>query len=75
MVDVVDPSVVLEGKLGVLGFSREAAVGMGCSSASSKYASAATIPPIEWPTNMTCTEGSMVGDGVCRATSRSITLF
>jgi hypothetical protein len=37
--------------------------------------SAATIPPIEWPTRMVCTEGSTVGEGVELATSRSITLF
>lgn len=37
--------------------------------------SAATMPPIEWPTSMTLTEGSIVGDGVLDATSRSMTLF
>jgi hypothetical protein len=37
--------------------------------------SAATIPPIEWPTSMVWTDGSTVGEGVELATSRSMTLF
>lgn len=37
--------------------------------------SAATMPPIEWPTRIVWTEGSTVGEGVEFATSRSMTLF
>ena len=37
--------------------------------------SAATIPPMEWPTKMTRTEGSTVGEGVFAATSISMTAF
>jgi hypothetical protein len=37
--------------------------------------SAATMPPMEWPTRMVWTEGSTVGEGVELATSRSMTLF
>ena len=37
--------------------------------------SAATIPPIECPIKIVCTEGSIVGEGVDAATSRSITVF
>lgn len=49
--------------------------GMGCSEASSERVSAPTMPPIECPIRITCTEGSMVGEGVELATSMSITLF
>ena len=37
--------------------------------------SAATIPPMEWPTKTVRTEGSMVGEGVEAETSRSMTTF
>ena len=40
-----------------------------------KRASAATMPPIEWPMRIVWTEGSIVGEGVEAATSRSMTLF
>jgi hypothetical protein len=48
---------------------------MGCSEDNSKRVSAPTMPPIEWPISITCTEGSMVGEGVEFATSMSMTLF
>ena len=74
-VEVVELSVVLDGKFGLSGFCREEAAGIGCSVARRRKVSAATIPPIEWPISITCTDGSIVGDGVVRATSRSMTLF
>lgn len=46
----------------LLGFDAGAEIGR--SFASSKSVSAATMPPIEWPTRIVCTEGSTVGDGV-----------
>ncbi len=46
---------------------------MGLSEVRAMTASAATMPPIEWPMRMVRTEGSIVGLGVCAATSRSIT--
>lgn len=49
--------------------------GTGWSRAMLMRVSAATMPPIECPTSTTRTEGSMVGEGVLAATSRSITLF
>ena len=49
--------------------------GMGDSEVMARRVSAATMPPIEWPMRMVWTEGSMVGDGVEAATSRSMTLF
>lgn len=49
--------------------------GMGESEQIARRASAATIPPIECPTKTVWTEGSIVGDGVEAATSRSMTLF
>lgn len=52
-----------------------AAGGMGASEVMDKRASAATIPPIEWPTRMVRTEGSTVGEGVEADTSRSMTTF
>ena len=53
----------------------EEGVEMGCSEVMLRRVSAATMPPIEWPIRITRTEGSMVGEGVWAATSRSITLF
>ncbi len=47
----------------------------GCSFASRRSVSAATMPPMEWPIKIVCTDGSTVGDGVECATSMSITLF
>ena len=47
--------------------------GIGCSDDSRRRVSAATIPPIEWPTRKTWTEGSTVGDAVRFATSKSMT--
>ena len=49
--------------------------GKGCSFAIRSRVSAATIPPIECPIRIVCTDGSTVGDGVACATSISITLF
>src|SRR3954447_17550373 len=49
--------------------------GKGCSFARRRRVSAATIPPIECPIRIVCTDGSIVGDGVACATSMSITLF
>ena len=49
--------------------------GIGESDVMAKSVSAATIPPIECPINMVCTDGSTVGEGVDAATSRSMTLF
>lgn len=49
--------------------------GRGWSFASKRRVSAATIPPIEWPSKTVCTDGSTVGDGVECATSMSITRF
>lgn len=49
--------------------------GTGVSPAMLRRASAATMPPIECPHRITCTDGSTVGEGVRFATSRSITLF
>jgi hypothetical protein len=50
------------------------AVGTGSSRAMLINVSAATMPPMECPHRITCTEGSTVGDGVPLATSRSMTL-
>ena len=49
--------------------------GMGASEQMARRVSAATMPPIEWPSNIVWTEGSTVGEGVDAATSRSMTLF
>lgn len=49
--------------------------GMGVSRVMERRVSAATMPPIEWPMRITRTPGSMVGEGVFWATSRSMTLF
>lgn len=48
---------------------------MGLSCRIERTVSAATMPPIEWPTRIVRTEGSMVGEGVELATSRSMILF
>ena len=48
---------------------------MGESEAMESRVSAATIPPIECPIRMVRTEGSIVGDGVDVATSRSMIRF
>jgi hypothetical protein len=74
-VPVVEFSVVFDGKLEAAGLCFEEAAGIGCSFARSRYVSAATMPPMECPTNITCTDGSIVGAGVEWATSMSITLF
>ncbi|KAF4506847.1 hypothetical protein G6O67_006888 [Ophiocordyceps sinensis] len=47
---------------------------MGFSDASPITISAATMPPIEWPTSTVLTDGSTVGDVVPAATSKSMTL-
>ena len=49
--------------------------GIGDSDAMAKRVSAATMPPIECPIKIVWTDGSIVGDGVEAATSRSMTLF
>ena len=48
---------------------------MGASLIMARRVSAATIPPMLCPMRMVCTDGSIVGEGVEAATSRSITLF
>lgn len=49
---------------------------MGCWSLTmERRVSAATMPPMEWPIRIVWTEGSMVGEGVLLATSRSMILF
>jgi hypothetical protein len=73
---VVEFWVVFDGKFGTSGPEREDVVGgSGCSLARIRSVSAATIPPIECPIRIVCTEGSIAGDGVECATSISITLF
>jgi hypothetical protein len=68
--------VVFDGKLEVSLLDMEDMVGgKGCSFARRRRVSAATIPPIECPIRIVCTDGSTVGDGVACATSISITLF
>ena len=47
----------------------------GWSPIMDRIVSAATMPPIECPMRIVCTEGSTVGEGVELATSRSMTLF
>ena len=69
-VEVVDALVVEEGN-GV----DVAEYGIGVSEVIPMSVSAATIPPMEWPTRITLTEGSTVGEGVFAATSISITAF
>lgn len=49
--------------------------GIGGSEIIERRVSAATIPPMECPTRITRTDGSIVGEGVPAATSRSIILF
>ena len=49
--------------------------GTGESEVIVRRVSAATIPPMECPIKIVCTEGSIVGEGVEAATSRSMTLF
>ena len=49
--------------------------GIGESEVIARRDSAATIPPMECPIRIVSTEGSMVGEGVEAATSRSMTLF
>jgi hypothetical protein len=48
---------------------------MGRSLMMERRVSAATMPPMEWPTSMVLTDASTVGEGVWAATSRSMTLF
>jgi hypothetical protein len=68
--------VVFDGKLEASLLDMEDMVGgKGCSFARMRRVSAATIPPIECPIRIVCTDGSTVGDGVACATSISITLF
>jgi len=68
--------VVFDGKLEASILDMEDMVGgKGCSFARTRRVSAATIPPIECPIRIVCTDGSTVGDGVACATSISITLF
>jgi hypothetical protein len=75
-VDVVEFWVVFDGKLGMSGLDRDVVVGgKGCSFASIRSVSAATIPPMECPMRIVCTDGSIAADGVRCATSISITLF
>jgi hypothetical protein len=67
---------VFHGKLEASMLDMEGVVGgKGCSFARRRRVSAATIPPIECPIRIVCTDGSTVGDGVACATSISITLF
>ena len=54
---------------------REDAGGIGGSEIIERTVSAPTMPPMEWPTRTTRTEGSTVGEGVDAETSRSMTLF
>ena len=63
-----------EGVLFDVGFEGEWD-GMGKSEVIARRVSAATMPPMECPTRIVWTEGSMVGEGVEAATSRSMTLF
>lgn len=49
--------------------------GIGASDVMARRASAATIPPIEWPMRIVRTDGSTVGEGVEAATSMSMTTF
>ena len=49
--------------------------GMGVSAMMARRVSAATMPPMLWPMRIVWTEGSMVGEGVPAATSRSMILF
>jgi len=49
--------------------------GIGGSEIMDKRVWAATMPPMECPTKITRTEGSIVGEGVEAETSRSMTLF
>ena len=49
--------------------------GIGVSAMMERRVSAATMPPMLCPIRMVWTEGSMVGEGVEAATSRSMTLF
>jgi hypothetical protein len=75
----VELRVVLEANVPSAGFwgegEEEDEEGRGCSAVSRRSVSAATMPPMEWPIRIVCTEGLTVGEGVERATSRSITLF
>ena len=67
---------MFHGKLEASLLNMEGVVGgKGCSFARRRRVSAATIPPIECPIRIVCTDGSTVGDGVACATSISITLF
>ena len=67
--------LVLEEKESEMGDASFVWSGIGGSDMMEIRVSAATMPPMEWPTRMTRTEGSMVGDGVLAATSKSMTLF
>lgn len=49
--------------------------GTGESDVMVRMVSAATMPPIECPIKIVWTDGSIVGEGVETATSRSMTLF
>ena len=49
--------------------------GTGESEVMVRRVSAATMPPIECPIKIVWTAGSIVGEGVEAATSRSMTLF
>ena len=49
--------------------------GRGGSEVMDRRVSAATMPPMECPMRIVCTEGSTVGDGVPAETSRSMTTF
>lgn len=49
--------------------------GTGSSAMMWRRVSAATIPPILWPTRMVRTLGSTVGEGVPAETSRSMMTF
>ena len=59
-----DCCVVLDARFGALGLVLDVDAGIGCSLARSNIDSAATMPPIEWPTSMVWTAGSTVGEGV-----------
>ncbi len=57
------------------GEGEDAEGGTGTSDVMERRASAATMPPMEWPIKIVRTDGSMVGDGVDDETSISITTF
>jgi hypothetical protein len=59
----------------LVGLSSSTVLWTGCSEDMRMAVSAATMPPMECPTRMTRTDGSIVGEEVPAATSRSMTLL